>query len=124
MVSLPASFTLKAACFEGEKAVSGIANQYFEKVLPVPGIKDKKIRPGLDYSYYEGQWSKLPDFNSLQALEKGVSEHPGLTVKKQDYNYGLVFKGFFKAPETAVYQFQLTSDDGSSMRIGEKNPAE
>ncbi len=121
MVNLPASFTLKAVCFLNGKAASGVAEQHFTKEMPVPCIKNKRVKAGLYYRYYEGQWSKLPDFNNLKVVEKGVCKQPDLLVKKQDYNYGLVYTGYLKIPETNVYQFQLTSDDGSLFRIGGKS---
>lgn len=119
-VSLPGSFTLKAGCFLAGKLMSGIAEQHFVKAMPVPCVKNKRIQPGMQFRYYEGQWSKLPGFKSLKAEEEGVCRQPDLTVKKQKYNYGLVYTGYLNAPETSVYQIQLTSDDGSLFRIGGK----
>jgi alpha-L-fucosidase len=119
-VSLPGSFTLKAVCFLDGKAVSGVAEQNFSKVTPMPAIQTKRITPGLNYRYYEGQWSKLPDFNNLKVAEKGICIQPDLAVKKQAFNYGLVYSGYLSIPETNVYQFQLTSDDGSLLRIDGK----
>ena len=116
-VSLPASFTLKAVCFLDGKAVSGVAEQHFAKEMPVPCIQVENVKPGLQYRYYEENWDHLPDFDSLEAVEAGVCEQPDLTVKKQDFNYGLVYTGYLKIPETGVYQFRLTSDDGSLLRI-------
>jgi len=119
-VTLPASFTLKAACFLDGKAVSGVAEKYFTKEIPMHGIKNVSIDPGLQYKYYEGQWDYLPDFDSLKVADKGVCKQPDLSLKKQDFNYGLVFSGYLNIPETNVYQFLLTSDDGSLLRIGGK----
>jgi alpha-L-fucosidase len=119
-ISSPASFTLKAACFLNGKAVSEVTEKYFSKETPIPGIKNKRITPGLLYKYYEGQWRKLPDFNSLKVAEKGRCIEPDIIVRKQENNYGLIFTGYLLVPETNVYQFQLTSDDGSLLRIGGK----
>ena len=115
------SFTLKAACFLDEKIVSGVAEKYFSKETPLPGTKNKIIKSGLQYSYYKGEWSKLPDFDTLKEVEKGTCKEPDLIVKKQKNNYGLVFTGYLNIHETNVYQFQLTSDDGSMFKIDGKN---
>ena len=120
IVCPPASFTLKAICFVDRKAVSGMAEQHFSQEMPTPCIKNKSISPGLHYQYYEGQWSKLPDFSSIKVTEKGICKQLDLSVKKQEYNYGLVYSGYLNIPETNVYQFQLTSDDGSLFRIDGK----
>lgn len=119
-VRLPASFTLKAACFLDGKSVSGVAEQYFSKETPVPAINAKNLKPGLRYGYYEKQWSVLPDFSQLKAVATGICNGPDLAVKKQDYNYGVVYTGYLNIPETGVYQFLLTSDDGSLFRIDGK----
>jgi len=119
-VSLPVSFTLKTICFLDGKAVSGMAEQHFTKVTPAPGIKNENVRTGLQYRYFEGQWDHLPDFDSLEATGKGICEQPDLSVKKQKFNYGLVYTGYLNVPETNVCQFRLTSDDGSLLRINGK----
>ncbi|MBN2029643.1 alpha-L-fucosidase, partial [bacterium] len=119
-VSLPNSFTVKASCFLDGKAVSGMAEKQFSKETPSPGIKIENTEPGLHFKYYEGKWNSLPDFNSLKAAEEGICVQPDIAVKKQAFNYGLVFTGYLLAPETNVYQFRLTSDDGSLLRINEK----
>ena len=119
-VILPASFTLKAACFLKGKAVSGVSEKYFFKEMPVLSVKNKRVKPGLLYRCYEGQWDKLPDFDTLKAAENGICNQPDLSVKKHDANYGLVFSGYLSIPETNVYQLQLSSDDGSALRIDGK----
>jgi alpha-L-fucosidase len=118
-ISLPASFTLKAACFVDGKQVGDVSEKYFSKETPLPGI-NINVQPGLQYSYYLGQWSRLPNFDTVKIVEKGICKQPGLTVKKQENNYGLVFTGYLNVPETNIYQFQLTSDDGSMLRIDRK----
>ena len=41
-------------------------------------------------------------------------------MKKRDTDYGMVFKGFLNVPETGVYQFLLSSNDGSKMIVSGK----
>ena len=119
-VSLPGSFTLKAVCFINGKPVSGIAEHDFTKETPIPSVTKKNAVPGLQYTYYEGQWSTLPDFKELKVAGEGICKQPGIRLKKQDTNYGFVFTGYLAIPKTGVYRFQLTSDDGSLLRISGK----
>jgi alpha-L-fucosidase len=111
------TFTVKAASFLNDKIVSGISEHVFTQVVPIASVKINKARPGLKTDYYEGQWDKLPDFSKLKIIESVISKQPDITVKKKDSNYGLVFTGFMNVPETAVYKFILTSDDGSAITI-------
>ncbi len=114
------SFVLKAICFIDGKAVSGLAESSFTKEAPVSATGVKNSEPGLRYSYYEGNWTQLPDFTSLQAMGKGIAASINLDVKKRIENYGVVFNGYVQVPETGVYKFSITSDDGSKLSIAGK----
>lgn len=73
---------------------------------------------GLNYRYYEGTWSTLPDFNALTAAETGVVNAPDLSPKNRDDNFGFEFKGYVNVPTDGAYTFYLNSDDGSRLYIG------
>ena len=73
---------------------------------------------GLDYGYYEGNWSNLPDFNSLSTVKTGVSGTPTLSVRNRDNYYGIRFVGYVSVPADGVYTFYSSSDDGSKLLIG------
>jgi len=109
------SFVLKIACFRGDQQLGGISEQRFQKVLPIEALPVRNPRPGLTYSYYEKLWDRLPDFSAESSVESGVCSLPGISLKKRDTDYGLVFRGFLNVPETGIYAFRLTSDDGSRM---------
>jgi alpha-L-fucosidase len=119
-VSADYTFVVKAMSFIDGKAISGISEMLFTKEKPIPAESLKKAKPGLQYGYYEGKWSKLPDFSSLKPVDKGLAKSVDLTMKKRDSDYGVIFDGYVQVPETGVYQFQLTSDDGSKLSIAGK----
>lgn len=73
---------------------------------------------GLVYSYYEGGWSSLPDFNALTAVKTGTVTQVDLTPRNQDDNFALQFKGYINVPTDGVYTFYTNSDDGSKLYIG------
>ncbi|MBO0949235.1 PA14 domain-containing protein [Fibrella forsythiae] len=73
---------------------------------------------GLDYSYYEGVWTSLPDFNSLTAVKKGTAKQVDLAPRNKDDNFALQFKGYVNVPTDGVYVFYTSSDDGSKLYIG------
>jgi len=119
-VSAPSSFVLKATCFLDEKAISGLVEKNFTKEEPVGAVEVKNPKPGLAYNYFEGKWSLLPVFSTLKPMAKGVVEKIDLTMKKRNEDYSVVYTGYIQIPETGVYQFLLTSDDGSKMTIAGK----
>jgi len=119
-VSSKASFVVKAISFVEGKAISGLVEKNFYKEEPVASVVELKTKPGLEYNYFEGKWSLLPEFSLLNPVKKGVTEQIDLAMKQRLENYGVVFNGFLEVPETGVYQFILTSDDGSKLIVAGK----
>jgi alpha-L-fucosidase len=117
IVMADSSFVVKAMCFVDGKAISGLVEKSFTKANPTEAVNANKTTPGLRYSYYEGKWTLLPDFSALKPISSGIAKTIELAMKKRNENYGVVFKGYIDVPETGVYQFILTSDDGSRMII-------
>lgn len=78
-----------------------------------------KLLHDLKFAYYEGKWSKLPDFSALKPkttgdLPNGLAK---LDVAKKKSGYGLVFSGKMILEKAGKYEFALASDDGSRLVI-------
>jgi|GEM_PF-941229 len=73
---------------------------------------------GLDYKYYEGSWSALPNFDALTAVKQGNVTSFDLTPRNRNDNFGFTFTGFVEVPSDGTYTFFTTSDDGSKLFIG------
>ncbi|MEO5997872.1 MAG: PA14 domain-containing protein, partial [Chitinophagaceae bacterium] len=73
---------------------------------------------GLNYSYYEGAWSNLPDFNSLPPVKTGSTTNVDLSPRNRDQHYAFVWQGYINIPITGTYSFQTISDDGSKVYVG------
>ncbi len=74
---------------------------------------------GLNYRYYEGSgWQKIPDFDKLTPVSRGIVTGFDLTsVKKQQNQWGVRLFAFLNIVEAGDYTFALTSDDGSRLTI-------
>ncbi|HVT63082.1 MAG TPA: PA14 domain-containing protein, partial [Legionellaceae bacterium] len=72
---------------------------------------------GLNYYFYTGTWSVLPDFTTLTPSKTGYSSTTDLSVATQSTNYGFVWHGYLKITKSGSYTFQTTSDDGSALWI-------
>lgn len=116
-VRAAASIVVKALCFKDGKAVSGVSDMLLTKAEIVPAVHKPHTQPGLRYGYFEGSWGQLPDFATLKNSGSGTVLNIDLSAKKQNHDYGMVFSGYLMVPETGVYQFQLSSNDGSKMII-------
>lgn len=81
--------------------------------------EDGDIIPGLEYACFEGpKWLRLPDFDSMEPVKRGVVQGLDLSVRTRKENVALVFTGYLRIPENGTYSFKLTSDDGSKLLIG------
>ncbi|MBV9962994.1 MAG: fibronectin type III domain-containing protein [Parafilimonas sp.] len=78
---------------------------------------------GLMWKYYEGYWEALPDFNTLNALDAGVTPNIDLSVKKRLTLFGILWQGFLNVPVTGTYRFSTTSDDGSRVWLNAYDPS-
>ena len=78
----------------------------------------ENLQPGIKYSYYEGEWDSLPNFESLKVIDNGVIKNfDVLHQNKQDDHYGFSFTGYIKFESDGVYRFFTESDDGSCLYI-------
>ncbi|MVN79341.1 glycoside hydrolase, partial [Hymenobacter sp. HMF4947] len=73
---------------------------------------------GLNFSYYEGTWERLPNYNALPAVATGTAAVPNLAPRLRDNYYGLQYTGYVTVPVDGQYTFYTLSDDGSQLFIG------
>ena len=89
---------------EIEPYIQLVLSQKVEPVVTLPGgIQD------LSYQVYEGQWSRLPDFEKLKPVAKGKLPKGliDLSVAKRKEKYGMVFSGTLDVPKAGEYFFQI-----------------
>ncbi|MBK9543398.1 MAG: PQQ-dependent sugar dehydrogenase [Bacteroidetes bacterium] len=73
---------------------------------------------GLNYSYFQGTWSALPNFAALTPVSSGVVSTFDISPRSQNDNFGFRFTGYINVPASGVYTFYSSSDDGSKVYIG------
>ena len=80
------------------------------------------FQPGLHFTAYTGNWLyTLPDYPHLTAVAQGVATNFNLSYSARDENAALAFDGYLKISSSGIYNFYLTSDDGSYLYAG--NPS-
>ena len=102
---------VKACTFKGTTASTASEAAY----RIVPPDQPRNVR----YTYYEGSWNALPDFEQVQPLHTGsVYEFrvDGIEKKREDH-FGLKLEGTIALEQTGEYTFYLTSDDGSKLYV-------
>jgi alpha-L-fucosidase len=117
-IVLTKSATVTARCFLGENPVSAPESAKFEKVDVNPSKEIANTKHGIKYSYYEGTWDSLPDFNNLKPLSSGIMKNVEIIKKSKVINhYGFQFSGYIQVPADGVYKFYTSSDDGSCLYV-------
>ncbi|MEW4455897.1 c-type cytochrome [Bremerella sp. JC817] len=81
---------------------------------------DVEIPANIKYTYYEGNWDKLPDFSKLKPIDTGETMSFDVGIAPRKDHFGLVFEGFLNITQKGDYNFHLESDDGSRLLIDGK----
>jgi predicted esterase len=102
------AFTIKAVDNSGN--VSPSSNQ----------VTGYTHRQGINYKYYTGTWTTLPDFSALQPAKTGITDSVNINntaIKTAITSYGFLWQGFIYIPLAASYTFETVSDDGSKIYV-------
>ena len=104
-----------------EPYIQLVLKQKVEPVVTLPGGIQN-----LSYRVYEGQWSKLPDFEALKPVADGkiLNGLIDLKLSKRKEKFGVVFVGTLNAPKDGQYVFEMASDDGGRILINGKKAVE
>lgn len=73
---------------------------------------------GVRYTYFEGNFKEVKDMDKIQKIVSGTTDHFDITIAQKEDNFGFNFQGYLYAPETGIYTFYTSSDDGSVLTIG------
>jgi hypothetical protein len=108
--------TVRARFYRSDGVMSSVAESTFSKAEPRKyGVR--MLNLGVSYKYYEGSWSILPDFDTLEVLKTGISDDFNLTMADRADGYALSFTGYIDIKESGLYTFETTSDDGSTLFV-------
>jgi alpha-L-fucosidase len=110
---------LRAATFHNGRRVSPVSAMKFTKVRPKPGSQIPDTKEGVLVREFKGNWDKAPDFSRLAPSREFTSSTIMLGPGVGEY-VGRSFAGFIEVAKDGVYVFDLTSDDGSQLLIGDE----
>ncbi len=76
---------------------------------------------GLDFTVYRGEWKNLPDFDKLTPGRTGHTDTiPGQAWEEETGPFALKLTGYIEVPTNGVFNFYVSSDDGSKLWIGDR----
>ena len=119
-ITLTECALVSARCFRNGKPVSGTSSATFTKDIPEAAVKIENPASGINYSYFEGDWDKLPNFSLLTPIKQGTLANFDFSPRKEVEHFGFQYTGFVNIPKDGVYTFYTDSDDGSQLFIGDK----
>jgi hexosaminidase len=82
-------------------------------------VDTTRLAPGLSLRVLEGRASRVADADTFRLLRDTVTAEIALPPFAPDTNYALVFSGLVRIPADGIWQFRLSSDDGSAFWIGD-----
>ncbi|MEO9512048.1 MAG: PA14 domain-containing protein [Flavobacteriaceae bacterium] len=111
--------TLQVVLADNDGFLSRVLSKKYTKAMPHKPKKPRHPKRGLLYLYYEGNFTSVPNFGKLgNPLKTGEANqlNPDKIGNRLDH-FAIQYKGYIKVPETSIYTFHLTSDDGSKFYI-------
>jgi cytochrome c2 len=78
---------------------------------------------GLDYAYYDGNFPRVPQFDTLTPRAEGDAKGVNLDEvrlrrgRRPESNFAVRFHGLINIPEDGRYEFAIRSDDGAVLNI-------
>ena len=78
------------------------------------------VQSGLRYQYYEASVRSTRGIDSLPMTREAMVPGIGRKGDERAERYAIRLTGYLRVPDDALYEFALTSDDGSSMDIGDR----
>lgn len=119
-VEINSTANFKALTLFNDGTKSFVNEKTFSKVIPFASLKVSGLKNGIKYSYYEegvNEWEKLPDFTGIQTKSDGVTDGINIDKAENGENFAMKFEGYVKLPESGIYTFYSSSDDGSKLFI-------
>lgn len=121
------SFITTDTAFTVNNLTQGQLYRFYVKALDPTGnystasnqVTAPTIFTGLNYDYYTftGNWSKLPNFNTLTPVKSGTTNNVNIDLRTQEDNFAFKWTGYIKIPKTGSYTFSTNSDDGSRLYV-------
>lgn len=104
--------------FLGSELQVSCVSAVSEGQTPVANDERTNFLHGVRAECFQGSWSRLPNFRILRPVKAGTVSNFDLQFRSRDEMVGIRFDGYFDAPRTGKYLFNLASDDGSRLWIG------
>ena len=91
-----------------------------KKAVLAPPVSNLKVKQGLAYDYFERFFVTCDDLDISKPLNSGRTDIFTIKNAPRENYYGYRFQGYINVPKDGIYNFCLTSNDGSRLVIDGK----
>ena len=118
-IRLTETTTVKAVTVMPTGRTSAVRSASYEKQTLHPARLLANPQPGIEYEYFQGRIGKMDEWNKLNSTRKGAQPALTLPRDRDADNFAVLLTGFIKIEKDGIYTFYTTSDDGSTLYIGD-----
>jgi arylsulfatase A-like enzyme len=83
----------------------------------IPAVTPARVKSGVIWKSYEGNWPWLPEFRDLVPVTSGAAPSPSTALRSRADDVGLSFEGMISVPTSGAYQFQSVSNAATCLWI-------
>lgn len=99
---------------------SGLTSKDEETMEYLPAISVNPKRQGVAYTYYEGRFKRTDQIESGTKVKEGTMGNFSIDEASSEDHFAYIFRTWINIPEKGVYRFYTYSDDGTRLRIDNK----
>lgn len=89
-------------------------------LLPAVTVDPARLAPGLRYEYYEVTAERVATLDSARVVRTGIVAAVERRGDERAEHFGIRFTGYLRVPADGLYEFSLTSDDGSTLEVARR----
>ena len=119
-ISIKNSALLKVTAFSKGLIPSNMVSTPVKVHQWQKAIQAPKLTAGLALNVYEAKVSAVAELDHVKPIKTLIVKQVSINDTTKKENVGLVYNGFIKVPADGVYEFYLSSDDGSKLWIGDE----
>lgn len=108
---------LKMKAFANDLTPSIVISTDLTKAVFQPAEKNLNVRQGLAYDYFERFFVTTSDLDISKPLKSGITDRFNIENAPSSTYFGYRFQGFIQVPKDGIYDFFLSSNDGSTLYI-------
>ena len=116
----PTRVSAVAIAPDGRMSAPSVAWFTRTTLSPASSVDPNGLESGLAYQYYEINARLVAALDTARVIRTGVVQKIERRGDERAERYGIRFSGYLRVPADGLYEFSLTSDDGSNLSVAGK----